>query len=1649
MVVISERKETARKKVAQIFKYLQALDQLRNPVKKHIQEQLWTMWFHELPEHTNIHCPFQISVRAGDWENGTREDDESYLTIRRPDLTVCPMPPAEIADWIEPGWQKIENEPIQIEYKEIIVEEEKETIAFNDDEARIRHWEEWTEERSFWKGQELPARKTMKLFERLYTLYAQIERENEQVELVLGDGLLHWKMPRSIYHPVLLQKVRLLFDPNIPQFRLIPTDQPVEFYGALFRDVQQTSALSIIKCTEDLELEPCLPLDGVNTDAFLRRVVSHLSASGEFYSIDSNQQAKAIEDTSLSIKRSPVLFLRKRTLGFGSAIERILNVLDTKEDIPEAITRTTGIELDEASRSEESHSSVLDVNGDNEEILFTKEANTEQLDIALKVNKFGSVLVQGPPGTGKTHTIANLIGHFLSEGKNVLVTSHTSRALQVLRDKVAAPLQGLCVSVVDEEGGKGQLDQSIDIITERLNSLQETAYEKEITLLDERRTYLLERMRGINKDLRASRENEYIPILWLGEEYSPSEAARLIASQQVVIERIPGTIKDGACCPLTHEEIEELYMTNGQVTVADETEFECLDLKLGDLMDPIHFSELVAEYHRLAEAVRDAHNSVWTERTGVDAEQLTSIHRRALEAVSVISDDEQWKLEILEAGREGGTAAHDWQELITEMREVVAAYRAAKSAGYKYGPEIPVGSNDQELAAIVKQIIAFLESGKKLSFLNRRVLNPSWDKAIKSMKVNSSPPSEQEHFEAVLVFLEHRIKQSFVLTRWGRQVTALGGPDIHDLGTHPEDVLEQLGKEMEHCLNWYQESWNPLLAEWKAAGLDWDKLTTSYMLERTKYADLVLLSRIVKQELSPLIESYRNKFEWDRVQRQRFSMESLLESHMDSPSTLTKLLREAVTLMDVDGYRTAYNMMKYLFGKSILLHRRSMLLQRLKGVAPDWAHSIQQREGNHRGNVPPGDMIHAWKLRQLQSELFRRSMISAEALQTELKNTRETFKEVTLQLVERKAWLALKKKTTLRQQNALMGWKLLMRKVGKGTGIRAPQLLAEARELMPQCQTAVPVWIMPISRVVESFRPDSNQFDVVIIDESSQADVMALTALFLGKQVVVVGDDQQVSPDAIGQKQDEVQKLIETHLKGIPNAALYDGQTSIYDLASTSFSGKTQLREHFRCVEPIIQFSNALSYKGSILPLRDLSAVQTKPFTIEYRVYGSTSNSKTNQTEARTIASLILACTEHKEYENATFGVISLLGEEQAYEVDKYLHKYLPATEYRKRKIRCGNSAQFQGDERDVIFLSMVRASDGDGPLNLLGDPGERMKKRYNVAASRARNQMWLVHSLNAETDLKDGDLRKKLLDHFRNPTAASELYKQVEPRTESEFEKQVIRRLINEGYKVVPQWKVGSYRIDMVVEGSGKRLAVECDGDRWHPLEKLGEDMARQGILERLGWTFARIRGSEFFRSPDDAMKKVLVTLEALGIAPELHRMNDGVATTEDGDLKARVIARAATIRQEWDEQLDEYTFAVKKKVERRIETSPRVTVIDKPKVTVQSRHSSSTKQEEQMNLFDVNDSVEEKPVCNLVNDSKCSLTKDIQFSLALILREKGIPFLDNRDKGGAFWVIGDWSLDHFMKELKIKHGIEFHYLESGSTASGKKPAWFTRWKG
>src|SRR5260370_4145353 len=197
-----------------------------------------------------------------------------------------------------------------------------------------------------------------------------------------------------------------------------------------------------------------------------------------------------------------------------------------------------------------------------------------------------------------------------------------------------------------------------------------------------------------------------------------------------------------------------------------------------------------------------------------------------------------------------------------------------------------------------------------------------------------------------------------------------------------------------------------------------------------------------------------------------------------------------------------------------------------------------------------------------------------------------------------------------------------------------------------------------------------------------------------------------------------------------------------------------------------------------------------------------------------------------------------------------------------------GEPASFQGDERDVIIISTVfRVDPATPPGRVPAMTGNAAMRRINVAASRARQQMWVVHSVDPDR-FRDGDLRGALIGHCRDAGTATAPPADLLDACESQFERDVLQKIMTRGYrKVSVQHSVGRSRIDIVVEGPHARLAVECDGDRWHGPDVWHRDRARQQVLERASWTFERIRGSAFYSDPDAALLPLWQRLAGLGI--------------------------------------------------------------------------------------------------------------------------------------------------------------------------------------
>jgi very-short-patch-repair endonuclease len=1497
--------DLAQSRLTQVFKFLKALNELRNPVPRDLSAYSQILRLDTWPLHPNI------IVQRGDRED--KEDDEDTdsemeptIRIRRARLTSCPNPPNALDGWLKPNWQSVDAEVEVLESRNFVSEEkETVTVRFDDEQERVEVLNLWKATREKWATAERPAIAARHLFERIHALWTTMQREGDRVELVLADGMLD-EPTQPIRHPVLMQRVNFEFDPAVPEFRFSTGTEKVELHRALLRLVPSIEARMITYFDKQLDAHPVEPLGGESTNGFFRSLVQGLFTDGEF--LDEKGRDDASDHPA--IWREAVIFLRPRTAGLSTTIDFIIEDLEAQATVPEGLSSIMGVETgstDATAGKDIDETTRTTPSAPEPDILFSKPANREQYEIAARLAQGKAVLVQGPPGTGKTHTIANLLGYLLAQGKTVLVTAHTTKALRVLRSQVDTALQPLCLSVLGRDSeSQSQMKESAQEIANRLSSSNAASLRKQAALLRDKRRKLLETATSLRRQLRDARFSEVEEIVTAGEGLSPIEVAKRVKNDADRDGWITGPLQRGVLCPLSEAEVRQLYATNGSLTPSEEAQLAVPQPSLADVVSTADFRLLANERAGADSRARSHRADLWVENagSGYAAAQLQDLHQRVCAASRVFGEKEKWLREVLFAGWMGGDHRGAWDDLLVFIDSFSAQAATATRLQRTHGPELPEGRPTAEVAATLDEIIAHLESGHSLGLMTK-LKHRNWHELIGVCRVEGRIPQNVEEFRALLAVARLQEQRTHFAGRWRRAVESIGGPQLDSLGNSPERAAQGYAAEIRSRLEWRTTVWEPLTDELRAVGFRWENWLGEHMPVPGDHGEIARVQRAGSQGLAEVVEAQAALLRQGELSGALQSQRTYLAGFPQSD--VASVLLAAQDAWDTEHYEAAGRELARLEGLHRAYDTRSELLAKIETIAPAWTQAIFQRQKPHDSTQPPGDCAAAWRWRQWCQELERRASVSMTELQERLDKTENDLREVAAQIIEHETWAAQCERTGLQEKQALMGFVQTIRKIGKGTGKRVPELLRKARELLASARRAVPVWIMPLSRVYESFDPREKKFDVVIIDEASQSDVTALAALYLGREHVVVGDKEQVTPDAVGQRLDQVTRLISTDLQGIPNSHLYDGQTSIYDLAETAFGGVVALREHFRCVPEIIQFSNQLSYNNGIRPLREPFSSPVRPALIPHRVQGfRNEGAKTNEVEAEEIASLVVACLSDPDYEHndfgrpTTFGVISLLGDEQALLIENILRIRLSPDVFARHRLLCGNAAQFQGDERDIVFLSMVDGPPDDGQLRMLdAGPKDLYKKRYNVAVSRARNQLWVVHSLDVDRHLKSGDLRRRLLNHAHDPQALLREMEVQGSRVDSPFEKQVMQRLVAAGYRVRSQWSVGAYRIDLVIEGLNRRLAVECDGEKWHTPEQLQNDLERQAILERLGWIFVRIRGSLFFRDPDAAIAPVFAKLEHLDI--EALGPASQAQPIAESPLVERVRRNAEALRAEW----------------------------------------------------------------------------------------------------------------------------------------------------
>jgi len=452
--------------------------------------------------------------------------------------------------------------------------------------------------------------------------------------------------------------------------------------------------------------------------------------------------------------------------------------------------------------------------------------------------------------------------------------------------------------------------------------------------------------------------------------------------------------------------------------------------------------------------------------------------------------------------------------------------------------------------------------------------------------------------------------------------------------------------------------------------------------------------------------------------------------------------------------------------------------------------------------------------------------------------------------------------------------------------------LSPLRKTMRQAGEAVraikPCFMMSPLTVAQLLDGSAPPFDLIIFDEASQLPAEdAAGAIIRGEQLVVVGDPKQLPPTNFFSVS-----------SGTGNVELdEDGQPLVEDSESIleEFMGAgvpmSRLKWHYRSAhESLISFSNVQFYEADLYTFPSVETGNgSYGLQFEHVPNGVYEGKGLNAVEARRVADEVVRFAKEQVERRSrgeggqslgvgTFNLrqqLAILDElEQRRRDDPSIEWFFDRTANEPFFVK--NLENIQGDERDVIFLSVTYAKATDGKLRYNFGPlnGENGWRRLNVLTTRARKRMKVFSSMRgdeinaAATTSRGANLLREFLV-FAERGRLESVSASMAAQTESPFEADVLRALTERGVTVLPQVGMAGYRIDLAVlddELPGRFLCgIECDGVAYHASETARDrDRLRQQVLEARGWVIHRVWSTDWFKDRPGQIERLLKLIDA-----------------------------------------------------------------------------------------------------------------------------------------------------------------------------------------
>jgi very-short-patch-repair endonuclease len=410
--------------------------------------------------------------------------------------------------------------------------------------------------------------------------------------------------------------------------------------------------------------------------------------------------------------------------------------------------------------------------------------------------------------------------------------------------------------------------------------------------------------------------------------------------------------------------------------------------------------------------------------------------------------------------------------------------------------------------------------------------------------------------------------------------------------------------------------------------------------------------------------------------------------------------------------------------------------------------------------------------------------------------------------------------------------------------------------------------------IAQFLEPGSLGFDLIVMDEASQLRPEdALGAIVRGAQLVVVGDPKQLPPTSFFQR-----TLDDESEEDEDKSSVSEGE-SILDIALGRYQPVRRLRWHYRSQHhSLIAFSNSEFYDDNLV------VFPSAYHGVKYVGVKGLYDNRRNPIEAETVVEAIL---EHiLQHPSDSLGVVTMNFEQRELieelldmrlKQDSYARGWIEQREGSPEPFFIKNLENVQGDERDVIFISVTYGPDSQGNhfQRFSGVNTSSGQRRLNVLITRAKKRTVVFSSLDPDMIRAEANTPwgvralKGYLNFAKNGITARP---EISPGAEAsnEHEAAIGSVLKSQGYDVVPQIGVSGYFIDLAVRHPQKPgaflLGIEFDGKSYHSGRSARDrDRLRQMTLENQGWKIHRIWSTDWFKNRNGEIERLLQRIRTL----------------------------------------------------------------------------------------------------------------------------------------------------------------------------------------